>query len=296
MYSGEPIAIALSNVALSLAFNGYSNACDKLLSKAESLFPVTRSQHCRVWQMTKARILFQRAIYGADWTNAETAVESLSSLEAPDAGLALAELYFHQGHVAEARSELEPILSSQAASSDVRTRALLLLADIHCLSGDVAGAIPHLTSATTLATHFRHDHLHCLAVLQLAHCQLLLGCPARAYQLTLRCLAPILAHGSLLDCSRARLLAAKCRIAASTELDAAERRAELLEGGKMLTEARDGFEKAGAWSRVKDCLYILARLYHGLQLDQERNLAAQEYKKLDEIYPTRTAVHLAVLI
>lgn len=296
VYSGEAIAIALSNVSLALASYGYSNACDKLLAKAESLFPVTRSQHCRIWQMTRSRILFQRAISSADWTVAETAVESLSSLEAPDAGLALSELYFHQGHVTEARSELEPIISSQSVSSDVRTRAWLLLADIHCLSGDPAGAIPHLTSATSLAADHRHDHLHCLAVLQLAHCQLLLGCPARAYQLTLRCLAPILAHGSLVDCSRARLLAAKCRIAASGDLNNAEKRAELLEGSKMLTEAREGFEKAGAWSRVKDCLYILARLYHGLQLDQERNLAAQEYKKLDEIYPTRTAVHLAVLI
>ena len=46
----------------------------------------------------------------------------------------------------------------------------------------------------------------------------------------------------------------------------------------------------GDMSRVKDCLYLLARLYHSLQLTQERNMVASQYKKLEDIYPVKSAI------
>ena len=49
-------------------------------------------------------------------------------------------------------------------------------------------------------------------------------------------------------------------------------------------------------SRVKDCLYLLARLYHSLQLTQERNMAASQYKKLEDIYPVKSAITVECLL
>ena len=43
-------------------------------------------------------------------------------------------------------------------------------------------------------------------------------------------------------------------------------------------------------SRVKVCLYLLARLYHSLQLTQERNMVASQYKKLEDIYPDKSVL------
>ena len=48
--------------------------------------------------------------------------------------------------------------------------------------------------------------------------------------------------------------------------------------------------------RVKDCLYLQARIYHCLSLTQERNMAAQQFKKFDELYPTVSPVHHLLLI
>ena len=50
------------------------------------------------------------------------------------------------------------------------------------------------------------------------------------------------------------------------------------------------FSCIGDMSRVKDCLYLLARLYHSLQLTQERNMVASQYKKLEDIYPVKSAI------
>ena len=56
------------------------------------------------------------------------------------------------------------------------------------------------------------------------------------------------------------------------------------------------FSCVGDMSRVKDCLYLLARLYHSLQLTQERNMAASQYKKLEDIYPVKSAITIECLL
>ena len=56
------------------------------------------------------------------------------------------------------------------------------------------------------------------------------------------------------------------------------------------------FSCIGDMSRVKDCLYLLARLYHSLQLTQERNMAASQYKKLEDIHPVKSAITVEGLL
>ena len=56
------------------------------------------------------------------------------------------------------------------------------------------------------------------------------------------------------------------------------------------------FSCVGDMSRVKDCLYLLARLYHSLQLTQERNMVASHYKKLEDIYPVKSAITVECLL
>ena len=48
--------------------------------------------------------------------------------------------------------------------------------------------------------------------------------------------------------------------------------------------------------RVKDCLYLQARIYHTLVLTEERNLAAQQFKKFDEMHPTSSPIPHLLLI
>ena len=76
----------------------------------------------------------------------------------------------------------------------------------------------------------------------------------------------------------------------------AERRAEIQEGANMVLRAKEGFNTAGDMSRVKDCLYLLARLYHTLNLTQERNMAAGQYKKLEDLYPVKTRITMDCLV
>ena len=51
LYSGEATVMAMANVALALDGQGHATACDRLLDRAEAMFPAARSQHCKVWQV-----------------------------------------------------------------------------------------------------------------------------------------------------------------------------------------------------------------------------------------------------
>jgi hypothetical protein len=50
------------------------------------------------------------------------------------------------------------------------------------------------------------------------------------------------------------------------------------------------------WGRVKDCLYLQARIYQALRLHQERNLAAQQFKKVESQHPSMVTSHQLLLI
>jgi len=295
-YSGEPTAIALCCVAMRLEMKGFPNQADKVLDMADSMFPGDRSQLSKITTSARSRIALWRAMARLDWTVATTAVDNLEAGGVPDTVLLRAELFFKEGKLVEARELLQQILGEGNENVELTVRSLLLLGDIHCSGGDPAGAVQQLVRAAELAASRRLDLLLHLAGLQLANCQLLLGCSARALSLTTSCLAALLSHGSSTDCARAWLCAAKCKIAASQGSGPAERRAELQEGAKMVLRAKEGFETARDMARVKDCLYLLARLYHTLNLTQERNMAAGQYKKLEDLYPVKTRITMDCIV
>jgi len=295
-YSGEPTAIALCCVAMRLEVKGFPNQADKVLDMADSMFPVDRSQLSKITSSARSRIVLWRALARLDWTVATASVDSLEAGGVPDTVLLRAELFFKEGKLVEARELVQKILGAEHENVELTVRSLLLLGDIHCSGGDPAGAVQQLVRAAELAASRRLDLLLHLAGLQIANCQLLLGCSARALALTTSCLSTLLAHGSNIDCARAWLCAAKCKIAASQGSGPAERRAEIQEGANMVLRAKEGFNTAGDMSRVKDCLYLLARLYHSLNLTQERNMAAGQYKKLEDLYPVKTRISMDCLV
>jgi len=304
-FQGEAIALGLVNIALSLEQEGLRSEADAVLKLCEDLYPSPISQFSQVWKVSKQKILFSRHLVTGNWGAAESCLSFLAS-HVQDLDLFNAELFFKQGNFQKSRHFLNKCIKSydnvnaqdgsERLSKESLVRAYILLSDIQVICNDPGGSVEYLLVAKELSLKHRLEGLHCLVCLHLANNQLSLGCAARALNLVRHCLTFLLAHGSNRDRSRGLLLCAKCRVAASAELPEVERRAELLEGAGQLDKAREGFLQLQDWDRVKDCLYLQARIYHSLALTQERNMSAQQYKKFDELYPTISPVHQLLLI
>lgn len=146
-YQGEPLVMALANLALHLDAEGYGEEADSVLDLAEKQYPCPASQHAHIWQVAKYRIVYVRATRAANWAAAEQAVAFLAC-HVTDAEFLGAELRFKQGDLTGARDILRGILegstgcqeSPPAGASSVRrellVRCLLLLADLHTASND----------------------------------------------------------------------------------------------------------------------------------------------------------------
>ena len=90
--------------------------------------------------------------------------------------------------------------------------------------------------------------------LHTAHIQLQLGMAMRATNTVQSCLPMILGHGSLFECSRARVLLAKCLVASSNG-----NRACTFKAIEHLRKAYDDFMLLRAHHRAKDVLYLMVR-------------------------------------
>jgi len=320
-YKGEAILLALLNTALSLEQEGHRSEADTVLRLCEKVYPCPVSQYSQIWKLTKQRILFSRFLMSGNWVKAETSLSLIVALPSPAAtsshqpagGMSYNELYraellFRKGDFEKARDIVKTIIGAYdqvglkrnsaggGERKEALVRALILLSDILVIWNDPGGAVEHLLHAKNLTVTHRLELLHCLICLHIANIQLILGAPQRALKLVQHALTFLLAHGNKRDRSRGLLLCAKCRVAASAEMPEVERRADLLEGALQVGTAKDWFIQLHDWDRSKDCLYLQARIYHCLGLTEERNMAAQQYKKQDELYPTVSPVQHLILI
>ncbi len=103
----------------------------------------------------------------------------------------------------------------------------------------------------------------------------------------------------MFETSRAYLLLSKCIVAASAVSDpkgsasGGERRIVFAEAIGYLKKAWAGFKTMEAHHRVKDVLYMMARLYHAVDMIHERNQVSAEFKAVDDQYPTNVTSRLA---
>lgn len=118
-----------------------------------------------------------------------------------------------------------------------------------------------------------------------------MGMSTRALATVQSCLPMILGHGSLFECSRARVLLAKCLVASSNG-----NRTMTFKAIEHLRKAFDDFMLLRAHHRAKDVLYLMARLYHLLGVYNERNHISAEFKRLEDQYVTNGPSQLAIML
>ena len=88
--------------------------------------------------------------------------------------------------------------------------------EVACLTEVYPEAVPCLLQAKEVASTHYLDYLGATADLHLAHVQFQMGMAPKAAKFLKRCMPAVLAHGGLYEASRAKALAAKIMVAASS--------------------------------------------------------------------------------
>ena len=160
--------------------------------------------------------------------------------------------------------------------------------ELACLTEIYPDAIPCLLQAKEVCTRHYLDYLGACVDLHLAHVQFQMDMGEKAVGMLRKCLPHIFAHGGLFETCRAKVLLAKILVANSQRQECSKR-SELHQSIGLLRQAADGYSLLKAHSRTRDALYIIARLYNHLELYEERNQVAAEFKANEQQNPADAA-------
>ncbi|KAJ8300146.1 hypothetical protein KUTeg_021665 [Tegillarca granosa] len=269
-HNGEPVCIALCNMAKFYANNGQYSASLDIINNAKNRFP-SNSQYASIWMICEQEVLFDRYLLNGKWGAAEQN----------------AILNKEKGEVTEALSVLHKLLEKCKTNQnkyipEFRCRILLTLTELYIQTGNNTSAISHTLDCISFAKEHHHQYIVAIATVHLAYIQMKLS--VQAINLLDKYMIHILSHGSVFDKARTMYCYTKCLVGAKA--GASDRISGLNSAVSILNTVIEYFRKIEAFGRVKDAIYFQARLYHELGYMAERNKCAYQFKQLNQQYPT----------
>lgn len=298
---GEGYCQALCNLGSYLMLEGEYDYANAILKFAKEKFPNEPISHN--WMLCQYYLEYTFHMHQKKFIEAEMAAQKIAVFDQYESSLCLADLLIQQKNYDTAKKCLQVILSkSELQDSDVRIdydiRARILYTQLQVAS-NYPSSTPNgvLTSLNAALAYTNDYHLHYLnAVIQLyiSHIQLLMGMPHHALKLLNTVLPQILANGFAFDRARALLLYAKCLVASAQQEPPESRRKVVEDCVKILEKVKSNFNQVKAFHRVKDVLYLQARLYDEIDCESKRNLCAMEYRIMDEEYPSKNKYSLLI--
>ncbi|XP_071947351.1 anaphase-promoting complex subunit 5-like isoform X2 [Antedon mediterranea] len=286
----EAVCVSLCHQAILHLHDGLHVAALHILKFAESKFSES-SQYSKLWMLCRLQVHFEMAMNKCEFDEAEKIIISMASLSPSEAMFRKVSLLTRKRETTKAFSLIYEIIENckigrEDFSTEIHSKTLLSLAQLYCASHEYTSALPHLLECIALCQdHFFH-HTEIMAKTQLAQVQLCLKMPQHSVQLLDENVSMVLGQGSLSDRSSALFLLAKCMVASVPSTDVDARKAALGTSVGLLNLAADGFVKLEAEYRMKDIMYLQAQMYHELGYTSERNKCAQQFRQLDQQFPT----------
>merc|ERR1719158_2732974 len=195
------------------------------------------------------------------------------------------QLHIYRGD-AEAASNIRKVIFQHLSNANENAkitphqhvRLLLFDVEICSMTNSYSSAIHPLLEAASICDTNSLEFLRAIIALHTAHIQLHFGLLSKALYFVRKSLPTILSHGCLFECGRAKLLLAKCLVAAANRVNVTKGTEKMIhtdeftKDGKLdvhkakelLHSANKDFITIGAYGRAKDVLYLKARLSHAL--------------------------------
>ncbi|KAK3875237.1 hypothetical protein Pcinc_019879 [Petrolisthes cinctipes] len=280
-YAGQPTCAAVCNVAIALANLGEYQHAGEILRHAQLRFPAN-GLHAHTWMFARAHVSLTDHLHTASWTRAHSALTNMASTQPIEARLRRSDLLVATGDLVGAWRLLGELRNESAvADGEARVRLLLAESCVAVTAGGWAIAIPILVEALTVATRHHLAYLAALTHLHTANVQMHLGLMREAEASMAAGLSGVLAGGSVYDQACARLLHSKLAVSQAK----GKQTGKLLEVALSLDLVRQLFTKVRAFHRVRETIYIKARLYHEVGYVEERNKCALEFRQFELNHP-----------
>lgn len=296
----ESVCIAICNLAKHHFDQGMIKIALVILKSAKERFPANTA-HAHIWMATEQEMKFTLAIHACKWSDAEIALANLRSVNKMEAEISCGILLKETGQVSKALAHMHELLEKCEKNEYQITpyylcRVLLELSDLLRKTCNYSIAVFYILRCITLARDHHFQYMVCLASLQLAQIQLLMGSPNLAIPILEKQMITMLTNGTELDKGRMLYCYARCTVAAARKGGKPkEINSALMSALNQVSIAKDHFQRAEAHRLQKDTVYYQARIYNSLGYITERNKYAHEFRQLDQLYPTVQKIDVTLM-
>jgi anaphase-promoting complex subunit 5 len=201
-------------------------------------------------------------------------------------------LLSRQGHWEKAKDLARELLDTcqEHGLQTHRVRVLIQLAWIQLESNPhkFIAALPPLLEAVSLCEQWNLDGLHATCLMLLAKVFLRLGNPKRAIAILHATLPSLLRQEHVWYQSEAYLVLAKCQLQlAKTEKGKNSKR--LRAASKELQKSRDGFQTCQDTHRLRETLYLQARVADAVGDNGQRDIASGQFVQVQKYMTTQSS-------
>lgn len=271
----ESKCIAICNIVNDLIANGDYYLAPILINEVAQIFPYTHSQF---WIMTEQYLNFTLAMNREEWPIAELAARQIASVNVTESALRLGELYLKKEDYVGAINMVKH-LTEDADKNTILTR---LRANLIIAKANESAALNILMNAKLMAIKYHLTYMTAIINVEIAIVLMKHDFPHKALRLLQETKHHIYCGINVYNKAYADLQIIKAKMMVNI-IDEYEHSQEFLRiiYNKLLKIVQK-FHTLGAITELREAMYIQALIANELNMKQNRNEFAMEFRHLEE--------------
>lgn len=271
----ESKCIAMCNIINDLIAHGDYYLAPILINEVAQIFPYT---HCKFWIMAEQYLNFTLAMNKEEWPNAELAAKQMASVNVNESTLQLGELYLKKEDYVNAIDMVKHLTENNDENTVLnRLRAYLIIA-----KANESAALNILMDIKLIATKYHLTYMTAIINVEIAIVLMKYDFPHKALRLLQETKQHIYCGINVYDKAYIDLQIIKAKMMANI-VDEYEHSQEFLQNiYNKLMKISERFHIIEAITELKEVLYLQALIADELDMKQNRNKHAMEFRLLEE--------------
>lgn len=282
----ESKCIAMCNIINDLIAQGDYYLAPLLINEVAQIFPYA---HSKFWIMAEQYLYFTLAMNKEEWPEAELAAKQMASVNITESALRLGELYLKKEDYVGATNMVKHLTENNDENTVfTRLRAYLIIA-----KANESAALNILMDAKLIAIEYHLTYMTAIINIEIAVILMNYDFPHKALRLLQETKQYIYCGINEYDKAYIDLQIIKAKMMANI-IDDFEHSHEFLQNiYEKLNKISERFHRVEALAELKEVIYLQALIADELDMKQNRNRHAMEFRHLEE-YKVSTVMNLTI--
>lgn len=271
----ESKCIAMCNIINDLIAHGDYYLAPILINEVAQIFPYS---HCKFWIMAEQYLNFTLAMNKEEWPKAELAAKQMASVNVKESTLRLGELYLKKEDYVSATDMVKHLTEDNDENTVLnRLRAYLIIA-----KANESAALNILMDIKLIAIKYHLTYMTAIINIEIATVLMKYDFPHKALRLLRETKQHIYCGINVYDKAYIDLQIIKAKMIANI-VDEYEHSQEFLQNiYNKLMIIKERFHIIEAISELKEVIYLQTLIADELDMKQNRNKHAMEFRHLEE--------------